>query len=240
MSVAAITGPSRGIGSVLADSLKHAGWDVEGIGRSASGWVSSEAVADVRDVAGVSRAVGAIEARHGGIDLLVANAGVLSATGQTWEVDPDDWWQELEVNIRGTFNVVRAALPLMVEQGRGRIILMSSGMGGYPTPWMSAYGASKAAVTHLAGSLAKELEGTGVSVFAISPGVVLTDMTDWPAEVRRRRPDLDAMTAADFLPATMVCDLVADLASGRFDALSGRFIHVRDDREALLAQQAQA
>ena len=117
---------------------------------------------------------------------------------------------------------------------------MSSGMGRFPSPWTSAYGASKAAVSHLASSVAAELAGTGVSVFAISPGMVHTDMTRWPDALIAHRPDLAQMPESAYLPVSAVALLVADLASGRFDALSGRFIHARDDREALLAKALSA
>jgi NAD(P)-dependent dehydrogenase (short-subunit alcohol dehydrogenase family) len=83
--------------------------------------------------------------------------------------------------------------------------------------------------------VAAELAGTGISVFAISPGMVHTDMTRWSDALIAFRPDLAQMPESAYLPVSAATELVADLASGRFDALSGRFIHARDDREALLA-----
>jgi NAD(P)-dependent dehydrogenase (short-subunit alcohol dehydrogenase family) len=169
-------------------------------------------------------------------DLVVANAGVLSCVGPTWEADPDLWWRDIEVNLRGVQLTLRDTLPAMVARGGGRVVVMSSGMGRVPSPWASAYGASKAAATHLVSSVAEEVAGTGVAVFAISPGMVHTDMTDWPDALLVHRPELAEMPESAYLPTDAVTQLVRDIASGRLDALSGRFIHVRDDREAMLAE----
>lgn len=246
LPVALVTGASRGIGRALTEDLLAHGWQVAALARDAGALAEiAEAaapgrvlplVADVTDRPAMAQAVAALHALWRTPDLVVANAGVLSAVGPTWEVDPDLWWHDMEVNVRGVFTTLHDVMPAMVARGSGRIVLMSSGMGRFPAPWTSAYGASKAAVSHLASSVAAELEGTGVSVFAISPGMVHTDMTQWPDVLIGHRPDLASLPESAYLPASEVVALVADLASGRFDALSGRFIHVRDDREALLAE----
>jgi NAD(P)-dependent dehydrogenase (short-subunit alcohol dehydrogenase family) len=171
---------------------------------------------------------------------VIANAGVLAAVGPTWQADPRLWWREFEVNVRGVHTTLAATLPAMVARGSGRVIVVSSGMGRQPSPWSSAYGASKAAVTHLVGSVAEELAGTGVTVFAISPGMVRTDMTDWPDELLAHRPELGGLPESAYLPASVACDLVRELATGRFDALSGRFIHAREDLAALAAEARRA
>jgi NADP-dependent 3-hydroxy acid dehydrogenase YdfG len=246
LPVAMVTGASRGIGRALAEDLLASGWRVAALARDAEALAGLATaggpdrvlplVADVTDGPAMAQAVAALHALWRTPDLVVANAGVLSAIGPTWEVDPDVWWHDLEVNVRGVFMTLHDVVPSMVQRGSGRIIMMSSGMGRFPSPWTSAYGAGKAAVTHLASSVARELEGTGVAVFAISPGMVHTDMTRWPDSLTRHRPDLATLPESAYLPASEVVALVADLAGGRFDALSGRFIHVRDDREALLAE----
>lgn len=244
--VALVTGASRGIGRALAEALVADGWRVAALARDAAALSDLAAaapqdrvlplVADVTDGPAMAQAAAALAALWRAPDLVVANAGVLGAVGPTWEVDPDRWWGDMEVNVRGVFTTLHVTLPAMVERGSGRVVIMSSGLGRSPSPWSSAYGASKAAVTHLASSLGHELNGTGVAVFAISPGMVRTDMTDWPAGLLAHRPDLAELPGDAYLPPSAAVGLVRDLASGRFDRLSGRFIHVRDDREALLAR----
>ncbi len=246
MPVAMITGASRGIGRALAEDLLVRGWRVAALGRNVellSGLAGASPpdqvlplVADVTDRTAMAQAVAALLAIWRTPDLVVANAGSLTAVGPTWAADPDQWWHDMEVNVRGVFTTMRDVVPAMVERGSGRVIVVASGMGRYPSPWTSAYGASKAAAAHLASSVAAELAGTGVSVFAISPGMVHTDMTRWSDALITHRPDLARMPESAYLPASAAAQLVADLASGRFDALSGRFIHVRDDREGLLAK----
>ncbi len=244
--VALITGASRGIGRAVAAHLVDRGWRVAALARDADALAAlaqqSPAgqvlplVADVTDGPAMSQAVAALTALWRVPDLVVANAGVLTAVGPTWQADPDQWWGDFEVNVRGVFNTLRACLPAMTRRGSGRIVVMSSGLGRYPSPWSSAYGASKAAATHLVSSVAEELAGTGVTAFAISPGMVHTDMTDWPDALLTHRPDLAAAPESAYLPAAEAAGLVSDLATGRFDVLTGRFIHVRDDREAQLAE----
>jgi NADP-dependent 3-hydroxy acid dehydrogenase YdfG len=243
--VALVTGASRGIGRALVGHLVGAGWRVAALARDPDtlARLAGESdpgrvlplVADVTDGPAMAQAAAALGALWRAPDLVVANAGVLGALGPTWQVDPDLWWHTHEVNVRGVFQTLHVTLPAMVQRGSGRVVLTSSGLGRAPSPWTSAYGASKAAVTHLAASLALELVGTGVSVFAISPGMVRTEMTAWTDDLLAHRPELASLPDDAYLPASACAELVADLATGRFDALSGRFIHVRDDREAMLA-----
>ncbi len=247
---ALVTGASRGIGRALTQSLVADGWRVVALARDRGllGELRDELgpaiipyVADVTDpkaMAGLGDRLA--EVGPGRLDLAVANAGAYTAVGPTWTADPEAWWHDLAVNVRGVQLTLRAVLPGMVAGGHGRVVVLSSGMSTHPTPWSSAYGASKAALNHLVGSVAGELAGTGVGIFAISPGMVATEMTQWPEELLAFRPDLRDLAPSAFLPTTRASDLVRELASGRLDALTGRFIHVRDDLDALLAAAADA
>ena len=237
---ALVTGVTRGIGRALVGHLVAGGWDVVAVGRRgdalhelADGWGQQVTphVADVTDV----DALGYVVAASGPLDLVVANAGALSGTGESWRSDPQEWWDCVEVNLRGAYLTARVVLPGMVARGSGRLVLVTSGIGNAPGPWNSAYAASKAAVTVLGESLELELAGTGVHCFPVSPGLVATDMTTFPEPLTRHRPDLADIAAERFTPVERVLGLVDEIASGRIDPLAGRFVHATDDRDALLA-----
>lgn len=241
--VALVTGAGRGIGREIAVALAREGMRVGLVGRTpatladtadactvAGAPAAVVAPADVTDRAAVSTAVATVVSELGPVDLLVANAGVREETAdRPWETDPDDWWRVVETNLRGVLLLDHAVLPAMVERGRGRVLHVGSGMGQRPRPrgeW-SAYAVSKAGLSRLTDSLAAALDGTGVTVLEMSPGLVRTDMTEtmWgPADVQSWSP-LEAMTGA-----------VVRFAGGDLDALHGRFVHAaRDDLDALLA-----
>src|SRR5262249_6014656 len=134
---------------------------------------------DVTDADAVAGAVAGL----GPVDLLVNNAGVAGTGGLTWEKDPGGWWRVFEVNVLGAFLCARAGLPGMCERGSGRIVNVASTAAFNPVEpgdarIDSAYQASKAALVRLTESLAAEARPSGVSVFAISPGMVKTAMTE--------------------------------------------------------------
>jgi NAD(P)-dependent dehydrogenase (short-subunit alcohol dehydrogenase family) len=163
-------------------------------------------------------------AELGTVDLLVANAGIAIWEERAWEVDPDEWWHVLEVNVLGVYLCCRAVVPGMIERGRGRIVITGSGAAYLPGSRNTAYAASKAAVWRFGETLAKQLEPHGIPVFVISPGLVQTEMTgDQFAD------------DAPWTPPELAPRLVRGLASGRADALSGRYIHAEhDDLEDLI------
>ncbi len=158
-----------------------------------------------------------VEDRLGSIDLLVANAGIGSSEPPAWEMEPDAWWHVLEVNLLGPYLSTRAVIPGMLERGRGRIVITGSGASYLPGTKNSAYAASKAAVHRFAEVLARQLEGR-IPVFAISPGLVQTEMTEGSF------PDDAPWTPPECAPR-----LVRALASGRFDRLTGRYLHAEHD-----------
>jgi 3-oxoacyl-[acyl-carrier protein] reductase len=219
-SRALVTGAGRGIGAGIARELAAGGWHVTVTGRT-----SEQVEAVAKDIGGAA-VVGDVSKREdvermlaeaGPIDLLVANAGI-ALWEESWETDPDEWWQVLEVNVLGVYLSCRLALPGMIERGGGRIVITGSGASYLPGSTSGAYSASKAAVGRFGEVLARQVEPHGVKVFVISPGLVDTDMTGglFPED-------------APWTPPELAPRLVAELASGRFDALSGRYIHAEHD-----------
>ena len=180
-------------------------------------------VGDVSRAEDVERWVDETESELGPIELLVANAGVSSPEGATWEVPVEDWWQVLEVNVLGVHLSCRALISRMLERGNGRIVITGSGAaylpgGGGQTP----YPTSKAAACRYGEVLAGELRER-IPVFVISPGLVRTDMTE------RFGDDMP------WTPPELAPQLVRVLASGRADALAGRYLHAEhDDIEDLI------
>ena len=192
--------------------------------------LGARAVAVPADVAHPGRAAAAVDTvvrDLGPVDLLVPNAGLREqAKAPPWEADPADWWRVVETNLRGTFLLDRFVVPAMVERRSGRVLHVGSGMGQRPNPDWSAYAVSKAGVSRLTDSLATALDGTGVTVLEVSPGLVRTDMT----ETMWGPPDEQPWN-----PAHRFTDVVLRFAAGHLDALHGRFVHAsRDDLDRLL------
>ena len=232
--VALVTGGGRGIGANIARELAAAGArvavsarsreQVEGVAREVDGLAVT---ADVSKQDDVERMVREVEGALGPIDLLVANAGI-GDRETTWEVDPAQWWQTFEVNVLGVHLCCRAVIPGMLERGRGRIVITGSGASYLPGASATAYPASKAAVGRYGETLNNELEGR-VFVFVISPGLVRTDMTEG------HFPD-----DAPWTPPELAPRLARVLASGRADALAGRYLHAEhDDVEDLIRRAAE-
>jgi NAD(P)-dependent dehydrogenase (short-subunit alcohol dehydrogenase family) len=229
--VALVTGGGRGIGANIARELAAAGAhvavaartraQVEHVAREIHG-VPLEV--NVSDRASVEQMVIQAESELGPIDLLAANAGIGSGGDRLAESDPAEWWRTFEVNVLGVYLSCRAVIPRMLSKGRGRIIITGSGAGYLPGSPNSAYSASKAAVWRFGEVLARQLEGR-IPVFIFSPGLVQTRMTSWA-------PD-----DAPWTPAHLAPRLVRVLASGRADALAGRYLHAeQDDIEDLIAR----
>ncbi len=242
-SVAFVTGGGRGIGRAAALALAAAGASVAVVARN-GGEVRSVATeveahgvrafavpVDVTDRSSVHEAARAAEAELGPIDLLICNAGVGVPPTPVWEADPVDWWRVQEVNVLGVLHTVQAVVPGMVRRGRGRVVHVASLLGSRPTPGVSAYACSKASLMRLADTLDGELAGTGVRSFAMSPGLVRTEMT---AEMERHVtvPD-DAWTGIE-----ASAELIVRIAAGHADPLSGRMLHVDDDLDDLVRHAA--
>ena len=230
--VALVTGGGRGIGERIARELADAGMRVAVSGRTAE---QVEAVAkdigglalvgDVSDEATVEEWVERTEAELGPIDFLAANAGrTPESDAPTWEQPVDDWWNTFEVNVLGVHLCCRSVIARMLERAAGRIVITGSGAAYLPGSSSTAYSASKAAAWRYGETLANELRGR-IPVFFFSPGLVRTDMTSWA-------PD-----DAPWTPPELAPQLVAALATGRYDALAGRYLHAEhDDLDDLLSR----
>ncbi|HKF14549.1 MAG TPA: SDR family oxidoreductase [Gaiellaceae bacterium] len=231
--IALVTGGGRGIGAAVARELAAAGMKVAVAARSAD-QVRAMAeeigglpvVVDVSSRESVAEMIDQVETELGGIDLLVANAGISGPRGKTWEVDPARWWQTHEVNVLGVFLCCRAVIPRMIERSAGRIVITASGAAYLPGSSGTAYSSSKAAVNRFGETLANELRPHGIPVFPFSPGLVRSEMTK------------DVFSDdAPWTPPQLAPQLVRVLASGRADKLSGRYLHAEhDDIEDLISR----
>jgi 3-oxoacyl-[acyl-carrier protein] reductase len=223
--VALVTGGGRGIGADVARELASAGMRVAVSARTeaeveqVAGEIGGLGLTgDVSDRASVQELAGRVESELGPIDLLVANAGIAIWEQHAWDLEPADWWRVHEVNVFGVYLCCRAVIPGMIERGRGRIVITASGAAYLPGSTSTAYSSSKAAVTRFGETLASQLEPFGIPVFPISPGLVRSEMTEGVF------PDDAPWTPPEAAPR-----LVRALASGRFDALSGRYLHAEHD-----------
>lgn len=235
--VALVTGGGRGIGASIAHELAEAGMRVAVTGRSSE---QVHGVADeldglalIGDVArpdDVDAWVERTERELGPIDLLVANAGVSGSGRAFLDESIQDWWRVFEVNVLGAYLCCRAVGARMVRRGRGRIVNVGSGGSYLPitNPTISlgtSYGPSKAALGRFTETLAAALGPSGVRVFLISPGLVRTSMTEHMG------------ADAPWTPPELAPKLVRVLASGRADALAGRYLHAEhDDIEDLISR----
>jgi short-subunit dehydrogenase len=185
-----VTGASRGIGEALARALAQRGARVGLAARSedelrtlADGLPGDPVVTpcDVGDASSVERALGRFREEAGGLELVVANAGVASY-GPFREMDLETVERMTRINWLGTVYTVHAALPNLLERGNGHIVIVSSGAGHRSFPSAAVYGATKAAQRMFGEALRHELGGTGVSVTIVFPGEIATSLHDHEKE----------------------------------------------------------
>ncbi|MFI6245449.1 SDR family NAD(P)-dependent oxidoreductase [Streptomyces sp. NPDC051016] len=238
--VALVTGAARGIGRQIAITLSKHGYRLGLVDKLAADLsVTAEHIermggevvtvtGDVADPEHVDHCCDTVEKRFERIDVLVNNAGYAGRFGSFAETDPDDWWEVMTTNVRGPMLCCRRVVPGMLDRGHGYVVNINTRVAvrddGPPT--FSALAASKAALARFTGALAHETAGRGVVVLDLNPGMVRTAMTE-------QRPDYDDIPDRAFLPVTVGAKAVAALVSGRYDALHGRFVHARDDLDAL-------
>lgn len=196
--VALVTGSTRGLGKAIAERLVRDGATVVVTGRDeakaqevAEGLVASGGKAiglslEVADADSVQRALKTIEERLGTVDILVNNAGVTRDT-LLLRMDEDAWNEVLQVNVTGAYRLARGVLRGMMKKRWGRIINVSSIVGLIGNPGQTNYGASKAALIGFTKSLAREVATRGITVNAVAPGFIKSDMTDALTEEQKQR-----------------------------------------------------
>jgi NAD(P)-dependent dehydrogenase (short-subunit alcohol dehydrogenase family) len=234
-----VTGASTGIGRHLVQGLAWQGATVAGMARGvdrlqevmsdvteATGAPTLAVPADVTDRHAVDRAVGRVLEDFGRIDLLINNAGLMDAAEvPIWQADADQWWSVVESHIRGSFLLVKAVVPQMVERRSGRVINLASGLSTRGTPIYSAYSVGKTGLMRLTETLAQGLAGTGVHAFDLAPGVVRTDMTA-KMSIHDKR--------TDWTEPEQVVDLAVAIASGALDGWAGRMLYTGLDDPRVL------
>ncbi|MBD3401942.1 3-oxoacyl-[acyl-carrier-protein] reductase [candidate division GN15 bacterium] len=191
--VVIITGSARGIGRTIAERFAARGAKVvicdldEAAVSSVAGEIGNGAIgikANVTDADEVARLVDETKERLGAIDIVVNNAGITRDT-LMMRMDEKDWDMVLDINLKGAFLVTKAASRIMMKQRRGRIINISSVVGLIGNAGQANYSASKAGLIGLTKSAAKELAGRNITVNAVAPGYIETDMTKSLPEAAR-------------------------------------------------------
>ena len=256
---AIVTGASQGLGVAIAGAYVAAGASVMLCARSAGllGEVSDSLraaagpgqrvevfAADVSKTDDVDALGAAAEARLGGIDVLVNNAGVYGPMGPLEAVDWQEWVDATLINIVGTVYPCRAVIPLMRARGGGKIVNLSGGGATNPMPRVTAYATSKAAVVRFTESMALELKGDGIDMNAVAPGALATRLLDQAVDAG---PEV---VGADFharmvkireqggTPLSKGADLCVYLGSKASDGVTGRLLSAVWDPWPTLAERA--
>jgi 3-oxoacyl-[acyl-carrier protein] reductase len=241
-----ITGAGRGIGKRLAIGFANVGARIGLLARSEgelnlaqleiehAGGVAISILADVRDFEQMCRAVERMRTDLGGVDVLVAAAGVQGPIGPLVESNPGAWAETLEVNVLGVMQACRAVLPAMVGHRSGKIIVLTGGGTTQPRPNFSAYASSKSALARFVETVAEEVLDYNIQINCMSPGGTYTHMTDEILQAGEkaglkdmedaRRVQLTGGVAPD-----KQIQLALFLASERSNHVSGKIIHVNDD-----------
>lgn len=235
--VALVTGGSRGIGRAIAEALAAQGATV------AINYVRGEAEAqevakaiaakggkaeiigfDVADATACEDAIAALAKKHGRLDIAVSNAGI-SIDGLILRLKPEDITRTLNVNVGGAFAVARASTKVMMRARTGRIIFISSVVGEAGNAGQTAYSASKAALLGLARSLAREYVARGITVNAVAPGYVDTDMTR-ALTPEQRENVLKAVPLGRVATAEEIAAGVVYLASDEASYVTGQVLRI--------------
>jgi 3-oxoacyl-[acyl-carrier protein] reductase len=228
---AVITGGGQGIGLAIAERLLASGaavslWDWDPVllattqaGLEGAGTVHTATV-DVTDLAAVETARDQTDRALGGIDILIANAGIAGPSFKTWEYPPEAWRQVVDIDLNGVFYCCRAIVPQMIAQNYGRICMTASIAGKEGNPNAAPYSAAKAGVMALAKSLGKELAGYDIAVNCITPAAARTRIFE---QISQEHIDymLSKIPRNRFLEVDEVAAMVAWLVSAENSFTTG-------------------
>jgi len=234
--VALVTGASRGIGRAIAERLASCGASVAAVARSAeglngtieairaSGGTAEPFAGSVAQAEDVNRIVGEVEAKFGRIDVLVNNAGITRDT-LLLRMEDEAFREVVETNLFGAFYFTKAVGMLMMRQRYGRIVNIASVAGLMGNPGQANYSASKAGLIGMTKTVAKELASRKITVNAVAPGFVETDMTDvLPEKVKQAVKEHVPMKG--FGQPEDIADIVCYLAGPGARYLTGQVIAV--------------
>lgn len=231
-----ITGASRGIGAEAARVFASAGANVALLARSQddiaalAGEIGERAIAIPCNVARygeMSAAVATTVQVFGGLDVLINNAGVVDPISHLGDADPDDWGQLIDINVKGVFNGMHAALPAIKARGGGSILTISSGAAHNAIEAWSAYCASKAAVNMMGRSLHLEEAANGIRAIGLSPGTVATEM-----QRKIKASGINPVSQLDWdvhIPADWPAKCLLWMCSAEADQYCGEEISLRED-----------
>lgn len=231
-----ITGASRGIGAEAARAFAAAGAKVALVARSAeavadlAGEIGEQAVAIPCDIARyweMEQAVAKCVEAHGGLDVLVNNAGVIEPVAHMADADPAAWGEVIDINLKGVFHGMRAALPVMLDNGGGTVLTIGSGAAHGPVEAWSHYCSSKAGALMLTRMLDKEYRDKGIRALSLSPGTVATQMQ---REIKASGINpVSQLDWSDHIPPEWVAQALVWMCSDAVDAYRGGEISLRDE-----------
>ncbi len=239
---ALVTGGSRGIGRAICTTLAREGADVV-VNYQASSKAAEEVVsqlkemgrrsfshqADVSDREQVAAMVGRAIEEMGGIDILINNAGIISAAGAFIDADVEEWHRVIDVNLHGPFYSMKAVLPHMRQRGGGNIVNIASNIIKWYPPNSSIYTTSKAALSILTQIVAKEEARNNIRINAVCPGLIETDMAREGIAQRseeEKRVFLEGMPIGRMGQPEEIAEAVAFLASDKAGYITGQAIFV--------------
>jgi len=233
--VALVTGASRGIGAAIALELAQRGLKVIGTATTGEGAAKitdalsahagcKGATLDVNDAAAGQALVDAIAKEHGGLQVLVNNAGI-TRDMLAMRLKDEDWDAVLDTNLKAVFRMSRAVMRTMMKQRYGRIISITSVVGSSGNPGQANYAAAKAGVAGMTRALARELGSRGITVNCVAPGFIETDMTAGLPE-EQKKALLGQIPLGHLGKPADIAHAVAFLASPQAGYVTGQEIHV--------------